>query len=138
MFFKPDLCYEEIAATCHTRHVAETCDSDGRLILSCRKSSATSRKHAAYDLAFPCRNACLVACLNASCRKIEPGSTLAMNRCDSERQGHPLSQCLSHRISQRFFRIQILNRALDSLPIVQLFKVQISKIYNSTIQRVIW
>ena len=42
---KPDLYYEKIAATCDTRHVAATCDSDGRFILFCRKSSAASGKH---------------------------------------------------------------------------------------------
>ena len=42
---KPDLYYEKIAAACDTRHVAATCDGDGRFILFCRKSSATSGKH---------------------------------------------------------------------------------------------
>ena len=42
---KPDLYYEKMTATCDTRHVVATCDSNGRFILFCRKSSATSGKH---------------------------------------------------------------------------------------------
>ena len=39
---KPDLYYEKIAATCDTRHVAATCDSDGRFYI---RGRSTYRVH---------------------------------------------------------------------------------------------
>ena len=77
--FKPDYYYEKIAATCDTRHVVATCDSDGRFILFCRKSSATSGKH---------------TCISQHPASLRPG--FPMSQCMSR----PMSQCMSRPMSQ--------------------------------------
>ena len=99
---KPDLYHE--------KKIAATCDSDGRyyfvanpvqLVVENTHDNLANAQLATWVSHVAMHVASHVAMHAVA--KVELGSTFAMSRCDSLRQGFPLSQSLSQRESQRFF-----------------------------------
>ena len=108
----PILYYEKIAATCDTRHVAATCDSDGRYTILSQVQCNKWKTHIANaQLATWVSHVAMHAVA-----KVEPGSTFAMSRCDSLQQPatgvSPVAKLVATHVAAIFHSI---NRALLTL-----------------------